>query len=107
TEGAIVSTDSNLPVIAIAFAPEGLAHMEVVVGDRPPFETEFDSGETYSVFRRTVFNLDAGTLFITATVTTNDEQTETTSVRVVVREAEQEDGSTQGFRSAPVAARPN
>lgn len=108
TEGAIFTTEANLQVVAIGYAPEGLARMELAVGERAPFEQTFEDGDTYFVFRRTVFNLQPGTLFITATITTIDDETETASVRVIVREAaEPQDGNTQGWRSAPVAARPN
>lgn len=108
TMGTIVTTDTRLPVIAMGFASEGITRMELVVGDRPPAEVTFDDGRTFYIFRRTALNLQEGTLFITATITTSENVTETTSVGITINGVEQEEGSTQGFYSAPpVAARPN
>lgn len=106
TFGLIVNTETNLQVIAIGYAPEGIMGMELLVGDRQPFQVEFSDIDSYHVFRRNVSELEPGPLFITATVTTTNDVTETTSIRIFVEEAEQDVGA-QGLRSAPVAARPN
>lgn len=84
--GATVTTDATLPVIIIASAEEGMEQLELVVGDRPPVSETFSEGETYAVFRRSIFNLDPGALVITATLTTAEE-TESTSVRIFVQDA--------------------
>ena len=95
TFGTTVSSDANLPIIVIAAAAEGIANIEVQVGDRPPLIETLDDDPSFAVFQRNIFNLQSGQLNITATVTTADGDREETSVRIFVNEAGAEESETE------------
>lgn len=103
--GADITTDSALQIIVVGFSLDGIERLELMVGDRSqPFEHEAD-GETHIIFTRGVPNLSAGTLRITATLTTSANETVQDTVRVLVRDVEPEPDSddTEGAILAPVA----
>ena len=102
--GVPISSDAPLPIIVVAIAGEGVERIEIAVGDRERPFSESGNGEPFRVMRRNVFNLAPGSLMITATLTTVDNQVEQTTMQVIVsgETPEEEAEDTQGLLSAPV-----
>lgn len=102
--GADITTDSALQIIVVGFSLDGIERLDLIVGDRL-FEHEAE-GETHVIFTRGVPNLTAGTLRITATLSTGANEMVQATARVLVRDAEPEPDSneTEAAISAAVAA---
>lgn len=108
TGGISVSSDSELTLIVVAFAADGVERIDVEIGDNLGAFAQASDGEPYVVMRRLVSDLTPGNLTITATLTTSANQIQRSSIQIVVTEATPEPvetpEATQSLLAAPVAA---
>lgn len=107
TGGISVASDTELSIIVVAFAADGVERIDVEIGDNLGSFTQASDGAPYVVMRRLVSELTPGNLTITATLTTVDNRIQRSSIQIAVTEAtpepEETEEAPQGLHSAPVA----
>lgn len=81
---ASVTSDVGLLVIVIASTDQGISSVAVQLGERQPQVKTYD-GATFAIYEHSFPNIEAGTLEITAVMTSTTGTTEDTSLRVTVQ----------------------